>query len=399
MKRILWITPRWPEPANDGAKIATLALLKHLPEHEDLEVTLLAILPSNEDAAPVTNLKLKRIQVIKRKASQRSPALRFLLNPLLPVTFSTFVDDEIRAEAIRLASEVKWDAIIFDGVHAALPFLKQNSVFPRFSFPTNGSSLYYRAHNVEWSLWEQAANASPFFKKLALRLQAFLVKKFEDDLIRQCKQVFPVSEDDAARFKVSHPAVSAPVLQIGQNFPKEPPRPRLIDSEIHLGFIGRIDWLPNHQGLEWFLKEVWGDAFQSNPRLRLSIAGSGNADWLKIFQGMPGIKFLGKVPEVDSFYQNLDALIVPLFMGSGTRVKVIEASRYGRVCLSTALGVEGCSLQDQFSYLNAENRSDWLQLLAHLDRENLHLQGKNAFLKLRENYDSRAIASRLVKLL
>ncbi len=391
--KVLWITPRWPEPANDGAKIATIELLKHLAPLPDLELTLLALPPPNDDTPELPDLKLFETRIIARKPEIRSRLSRFATNPFIPVSFSSFLQKETVEEVRAFAAQDRWDAVIFDGIHAAIPFFSPG-LSPSLSFPAKSAKLFYRAHNVEWSLWEQAAKQSPFPKSQALALQAHLVKKYEVDLIQKCTETFPVSDEDLKRFAHITPEPDQQVILIGKNFEKQP-SPTNVSSTIHLGFIGRIDWLPNREGLAWFLKEVWPEVVQKKPDLEFSIAGSGDDSWLAPFRNLPRVKFLGKIPSVDPFYHGLDALIVPLFMGSGTRVKVIEASQFARVCLSTALGVEGCGLIEGKSVLLAETKSEWVDLLMKLDSESLRTLGQEAFTSLRKKHDSALIATKL----
>lgn len=399
MKKILWITPRWPNPANDGAKIATLELLKHLDLGADCELTLLALLPENEAQTPLTQLKARKIHFIPRTLSKHSRFLQFLTHPFRPVTFGSFLEGEFVKQARTFVLSETWDSVVFDGIHAAVPFMSENFFAPKFSFPITSCRFYYRAHNVEWSLWEQVANRSSFLKKIALSFQAFLVKQFEKALIDSCTHIFPVSDEDGRQFKLLSPKSRFTTIRIGQNFPKGVMTPREYSNSIHLGFIGRVDWLPNREGLEWFIKEVWIDAHTKNPNLNLFIAGTGDDRYLIPYQSMPGVHFLGQIPNVEQFYQDLDAMIVPLFIGSGTRVKVIEASKFGRVCVSTALGVEGCPLLNRESYLNAETREQWVETLVRLDQKIIHSMGLKAYEAIQSSFDSESIAVKLSEII
>jgi glycosyltransferase involved in cell wall biosynthesis len=399
---LLWITPRWPEPANDGAKIATLQLLKNLQSDSALHITLAALISENESTSPISSFDRIDVRILKRILPAASPALRFLSNPRLPVTFSSFATEELTEALLKIVNEKKWDGIVMDGLHAAIPFLKMNLAGPSFQMPGK-TKIFYRAHNVEFSLWEQAATATPapqLPKKIALTLQSKLVKAFEKSLGDASEKIFPVSEEDAKIFGKLCPQVKAPVIRIGQDFPKNSTRPKLFPHEhappIELGFIGRIDWLPNREGLEWFLNSVWPELNQNQvKKFRLRIAGSGDGTWLQKYNTLPDVQFLGKIDAVDSFYESIQASIVPLFMGSGTRVKVIESSRYAVPVISTALGVEGCPLINQKSYLQAETQENWISVLNGVTPETLFSLGDRAFYEMKVAYDSASIATQM----
>jgi glycosyltransferase involved in cell wall biosynthesis len=408
--KILWITPRWPEPAEDGARIATAQLLRSLQNNQDLEITLLGILPEGEQAPAVRDFAIHQQQVIRRPRAQAraqpwATAFKFAREPRLPITFRSFIALDTKREAKRIVRETVWDWIVFDGMHAAIPFLERNG--GDWS-ALAGRRLIYRAHNVEFELWQRTSRASGALKRAFFGFQAERVREFERELVRRCEWTLPVSEEDERVF-IALGARAARVIRIGQEFPPELPRksPQEFtgraekNSGVVLGFLGRLDWLPNEQGLAWFLSEVWPEARASNPSLRLKIAGSGEGRWLERHRRAPGLELLGRVPGVDSFYSSIDAAVVPLFVGSGTRVKVIEASRYGVPCISTSLGVEGCPLEPGVAFVRAESAAEWVRVLEELTSEPAILPaiGRAAFSTMRALYDARAIGDQFAQLL
>lgn len=397
--KILWIAPRWPEPANDGAKIATHQLLRHLTQQSDFEISYISLLPETEMAMPISAFSLNEILVLRRPKPRTTPALQFIKNPLMPVTFTSFLSQKIRDALEKLVRETAWDRIVFDGLHAAIPFLRTRAGLPEFSFPKSNAKIYYRAHNVEFALWDRTAALAKFPKRQALALQAKLVRHFERSLIQRCERVLPVSEDDARIFIATEPTARSTVIRIGQDFETAPRPTQFPQSEsLVFGFIGKLDWVPNRQGLEWFLKEVWPQTHRANPGLKLLIAGGGESGSLRNLLNQPGIEFLGRVDSVESFYSRIDAAVVPLFIGSGTRVKVIEASRFHVPSISTAIGVEGCPLRDGTSYVRAETAEQWTAALSKADRATLVQIGEQAFTTMKSQYDSSTIASELATL-
>ena len=394
MKKILWITPRWPEPADDGAKIATIELLRMMQLEKGVEISILALIPEHDATPSISGLNVKNIYILKRVISKIHPIIKMLKSPLTPITFGSFIHDSLEQDVTQIINQTDWDGIVFDGIHAAIPFFRKD-------FPSS-KTFFYRAHNAEFLLWERTAALNSGPKKWALQYQANLVKEFETHVIRSSKMIFPVSEDDAAHFQKLVPSAKQEIIRIGQTFDSLSQVSSSL-SKLHaqshpitLGFIGRLDWLPNQQGLEWFLKEVWPNASKENPHLELQIAGSGNSNWLNNYANQPRLKLLGKLENLESFYQTTHLSLVPLFIGSGTRVKVIEASRYGIPCLSTRLGIEGSNLKSNESYFHAESKDEWLQILRTLHPERLTEIGQNAFQEMKLKHDSKHIAERLI---
>src|ERR1035441_2729659 len=123
------------------------------------------------------------------------------------------------------------------------------------------------------------------------------------------------------------------------DFPKEESvLPVHGSGTVELLFVGRLDWLPTHAGLTWFLEKVWPAVIEKREDLTLKIAGVGDGRWLDRFRSLSRIEFLGKVADIQPLYEASALAIAPLFQGSGTRVKILEAARYGRAVLTTTLG-------------------------------------------------------------
>jgi glycosyltransferase involved in cell wall biosynthesis len=111
--------------------------------------------------------------------------------------------------------------------------------------------------------------------------------------------------------------------------------------EKTLMFIGVYDYPPNAEAVEWLVGQVWPMVRQRVPDARLLIAGRGG-EYRPIFQQrVPGVEFLGFVPDLDALYARTRVVCCPLKVGAGTRTKLIEAAAYGKPMVSTRLGAEG----------------------------------------------------------
>ena len=140
------------------------------------------------------------------------------------------------------------------------------------------------------------------------------------------------------------------------------------------------------------MEEVWPQVITRAPGLKLDIVGSGNGSWVSDFTHLQGVNFHGRVDSLEPFYDAASLCLIPVFFGSGTRVKVIEAARYARPCLSTAIGVEGLPFEAGVDYLAAESVNDWVDALTELQISHLNQLGKCSREKLAPVYDTRATA-------
>ena len=390
--KLIWITPKWPFPIEDGYRQATTQLVRHLAL-QGAEIHLCAIIQQTESpdfSQAIRELGVSSVRTIFRKKNNKWQHLKNLaLQPNIPMTIAPYASATVSRE-VRAFVEAHPDAIVVhDGLHTA--GWTVNAGIP-------DRKLIYRAHNVERDIWVRAAKeaGNPFMRTF-LTYQSLLVAAFEKRICEGSELIFPVSPVDEAIFKeiakgqeiVSLPIGIAP--QLGAK-----PAEFVLGEPRRLLFVGRLDWPPNRDGLRWLLDKVWPKARQKAPDLELTIIGSGDGEWLKPYLQLPGISFLGRVDSVAPYYQQALASIVPIFFGSGTRVKVIESSLNYRACISTAIGVEGIGVEPGVHYFQAETEDEWVDTLTNLSPAHAGELGECVFEMVRANFDPSRIAGKFL---
>jgi glycosyltransferase involved in cell wall biosynthesis len=108
-----------------------------------------------------------------------------------------------------------------------------------------------------------------------------------------------------------------------------------------VGFLGSLDWLPNQQGVNWLIDEVWPRVIAQNPNARLKIAGKNPPIEWSSRQYPESVQPVGEIQDKFNFYSSLDLAVIPLLAGSGMRVKLVELLGRGLPVVSTAVGAEG----------------------------------------------------------
>ena len=406
-KRFLWIVPKNPLPITDGARVATSMLLNGLSEQKiDVDLVILAEYDEVVDFADIRkHLGVKNIFVVRREKNLHSITSllnSFINKPYLPVTLSKFANQLVKEriksivedslwnnqESSCLDNYNNWQCIVYDGLHASA-FLEHFGKYKGFT--NKNIKVIYRAHNYESELWlGRAKKESNFIFKIFLLFQYLLMKRYEKSLLRNVDGVAAVSPEDISNFnKISSSSVYQ-IVPIARDF-KEiltndyGDNSGLIKKEFL--FVGRLDWLPNKEGLKWFLDNVWQEAVKEDSLLSLTIIGSGESGWLIPYCSFESINFFGQVNDLEPFYQKAQAVVVPVFYGSGTRVKVIEAASFCRVCLGTKLGVaSGLGFVAGEHYVKLESASDWLDFFASYNSKDLYEMGRNAYHLLKEDY-------------
>ena len=390
IKPLLWITPKWPIPPNDGARRASYNLIRGL-KSLGIPIDLYCYLAADDRpdiAAAKKELELESIETFRplhssgqRKDNIVGMARCLIQNPLLPLTMRYFTQGAPTGLS-------KYGAIVYDGLHVAAHWQKLGLFAPP---EKSAIPIIYRAHNRESQLWERKSTTCPIFLKPFFKLQAKLVKRFEDSVTEQAALVATVSENDRLLFNQSHNNFLT--VPIGCEFEYlSPPT-----NSNQILYVGRLDWPPNREGLEWFLQKVWPTIIIRRPELHLTIIGSGDGSWLQKYSKIPNVTFAGKVLDLREYYQRSALAIVPIFYGSGTRVKAIEASAFGRAVLSTRIGVEGLPLDPKVSYFHGESAEEWIDVITSYTTARSTELGLNAFNALKDTYGIQGAASVFAK--
>lgn len=116
---------------------------------------------------------------------------------------------------------------------------------------------------------------------------------------------------------------------------------------LQLMTVGLMNYRPNYEGVDWFLENIWTYFHKQHPDFTYHVAGGGlpsryQQAWAKV----PGVYVRGYVDDLDSLYESSFAVVAPIFTGSGTCIKSIEAAMRGRVLLATPFALRGLSQED-----------------------------------------------------
>jgi glycosyltransferase involved in cell wall biosynthesis len=140
-------------------------------------------------------------------------------------------------------------------------------------------------------------------------------------------------------------------------------------SVSSLFFIGALDWLPNQEGLIWFLDLVFTQLVEEEPGIHLHVAGRNAPMHFVEKLKHPNILFHGEVEDAQLFMQSYGIMVAPLFSGSGIRIKILEAMALGRPLVTTSTGIEGIPAANLPSVLVSDHPGEFKELLLKLIRK------------------------------
>lgn len=216
----------------------------------------------------------------------------------------------------------------------------------------SNAPVVLRAHNIEHLIWERMAQSSSNpLKRAYLKLLAKRLKHYETLIIRKFDGIASISDIDAKWFVQNAPEIPVATFPVGTDSVIEttpdsyPPR-----TAFHLG---SMDWLPNQEGVDWLINNVWPLVLLNIPEARLLLAGRNMPS--KYFNlKNQGITIIGEVEDAKDFIIKSGIMLVPLLSGSGMRVKIIEGMAAGKAIVSTSIGAEGIPVVNDHNILIAD---------------------------------------------
>lgn len=265
------------------------------------------------------------------------------------------------AQLITLIKDYGPQAMLLDGM-AGLAFL------PAIRRAIPSLPIVYHAHNVEWLVWQtlcRQARGHPV-RRMALEVLYPMLRREEINTLPLATAVTGVSPVDVQYFSGIPGVKTVPFLPAALwDRPPDPvPWPNS-EGPLRLYHVGSMDWQPTRQGMELFLDRYWPFLKKKFPEIELHVAGNRMPDTLHN-RKLPGLFVHGFVDNVADFIRDKHICVVPVFAGSGIKIKVVEALALGRPVLTTPMGAEGIPLTPDVPVLIASTPADFENQLARL---------------------------------
>ncbi|MGD2034576.1 MAG: glycosyltransferase family 4 protein [Bacteroidales bacterium] len=373
--KILQLCNKVPYPPNDGGSIAVFNLTVSFSDNDN-QVTVLAMITDKHRGSPedIPEKYRKRIDFHFVPVDTRIKPLNLLMNLFFsskPYNAVRFVNARFNAYLQTLLTSDNFDVVQLEGLYLT-PYIR--SIRERSS-----ATISYRAHNVEHEIWARSAEtASNPLKKFYFGILANRLERFEKQMINTYDLLIPITDRDAQKLnemgnikpvKVSQTGIPEFVFQGTSS----------ADNRNSLFYIGSLDWIPNQQGLKWFVRNVWSEIRLLMPELTFHVAGRNAPSWFGDFCAENKIEYHGEVENAYAFYDRYRIMIVPLFAGSGMRIKIIEAMARSKVIITTSVGAEGLGLVNREHAIIADEASGMKKAITQL------LENRDFFAKLEKN--------------
>lgn len=159
----------------------------------------------------------------------------------------------------------------------------------------------------------------------------------------------------------------AQIINIVGNLVKIPPRNMLSkhNNDNCIVFVGKMSYEPNIIAVTYFCQEIFPTLKQLYPELKFYIVGANPSKSIYKLNNISGVHVTGYVESVESYYQKATLVIAPMLTGAGIQNKIIQAMSYGCCVLTTPIGAEGLTIDnEQLIILNSAK--EWIKTIQNL---------------------------------
>lgn len=381
--KILFLTNLLPYPLDNGGKIKTYNILKALCiEHT---VDLLCFYENESDKKYVNNVKelCNEVYCFNKKLTTRKNKKEMICKAFLSL-FSKYSFGLYKFQDKGMQKKIdeikdNYDCIYID--HLQLAVYLDN-------FKNTNHKIILDQHNCESVIMKRYYDEEKnIIKKMFFKFEYLKLKKFEKNTMKIVDRIITLSKEDMNEMisiaDISEERFLILPIIIHNDFTKDISKVSL-ENKIKVMFLGTLTWYPNVQGIKWFLDEVLEEL---NDDIELYIVGKDpDNDIIEKSKKFNNIKITGYVDDVNDYFDLCDLMIVPIFIGSGMRVKILEGLAKGIPIVSTSIGCEGIQVEHNKSILIANNKQEFIENIYKLKKSELYKDisenGKNMFNEL-----------------
>ena len=366
MARILMLTPQLPYPPHQGTSLRNLHILKALSERHSVTLLSFAERDRPQEIEPLTSLCRVLEPVPAPTRSTRDRMLQLATSPLPDVAMRLRSDDFSSALLKALRAE-HYDAVQVEGIELAWYIDSIRKVSPL-------TKVVLDCHNAETELQRRARraglpNPARWPAVVYSSIQVRRLARFEGWALREADAVIAVSGADRTYLthvlgytakEITVIPNTIDVVEYAGGIP--------VDGEVSydLVFTGKMDYRPNSDGVLWFAEHVWPVLKRQRPETTWAIVGQRPDKGIDALKKQDGITVTGRVPHVQPYISAASVYIIPLRIGSGTRLKLIEAMAAGKAIISTGLGAEGVDIVEGTHIILADTADEWVAAIIQL---------------------------------
>ncbi len=361
--KLLFLAPRMPYPADTGGKIRTLNILKQCAAFAEVDLVCFSFEWNDEAMIRLLRREARvNVHLVPHLEPGLPEKIQFLLANERSLSVAKYFAQAMRARIRTLIAQNAYDAVHFDHVHMA-----------QYRDEVKDIPALVDDHNVEYRILERCAEVEKNpLKKFIYTRQIEKMRAYEREAVAACSVCAAVSEDDAETLRgltgsrvpvkvvpngvdtkyFSAETCRAPkgTRDLSAQAPESAGSPDAKDAAAKgakplsrtLVFTGSMDWLPNDDAMRYFINEIFPLLKEKKADIMIDIVGKKPSPALRQLAGREsGVRVTGRVDDVRPYIARAAAFVVPLRIGGGTRLKILEAMSMAKPVISTTLGAEG----------------------------------------------------------
>ena len=369
--KILQIIPQFVLPATDGGKIGILNLCKEFTKEN--EVTFIIFSNNMPDDILINEMnKYGKAFFIIKDISNSYKNILISIFKNEPVYLSKFYDKSVLTQLDKIINEIE-----FDVIHADHTSMAQIAYY--ISKKTE-KPWGLRLHNLEHIIWSRYSdNLSKLsVKKYISNYQSKLLRKKEFDYIAKSYINFPITQNDFNIIKQNVKNSNSVVVSVGVDSElNKPINVEKIDNTLCIATT--YSWVHNVNGLIWFIEKVIPIVKTEIPDIKFQLFGKNIPNIFEKYKNL-GVKPIGFVEDLNYYLSQSELYIAPLFVGSGIRIKILEAMAHGLPVIATKVSAEGIKIDEENGLYITDSPLEQAEIIINLlkDKELLQKKGKLA---------------------
>jgi glycosyltransferase involved in cell wall biosynthesis len=391
--KILQVCNKYPFPPKDGGSIAMINLAGSIRQMGH-KVSLLAMKTPKHGwkiaENPSSSAYQEIFSVYVNTSIKPFQLLANLFFSGFPYNAQRFIDPGFRNKLVEVLQEHEYDIVQLEGLYL-MPYADTIRKFSR-------AKIALRTHNIEHEIWKRmAGNATNKLIKPYLKILAERMADFETSCVNGYDMLVPVSERDQVCFAAMGNVKPSRVIPVGIDVSKMVPMDGSSEKNSFF-FIGSLNYVPNREGLRWFIEKVWKRIVKKNASVKFYVAGSHAPEKFSAYLNRQQVIYMGEVEDAKHFMQSKGLMVVPLLSGGGIRVKIIEAMALGIPVVSTTLGAEGLNVTNGTNILITDDPEEFSNTVINLLENQTFFAniGNNARIFIQENMDGKILAADLL---
>ncbi len=389
--KILFLSPTVPFPLTDGGRIRVFNLLKQIAEKSDITLLALETQPTDEEGIAELQQLGVQVHLVPNAPTLPRVSLRTLINAFhrqQPITVSRYDLPTYRQRFKELLATEDYDLVHYEMFHTA-----------QFHTETDLPGVLSQ-QNVDSEIWRRLCSetANPFYK-FVYWTQQRAFQRYERELSPKFDVVTCTSDIDALVFQQHCAEDAIAIIPNGVDVTHFQPD-FTTESPAHLIYIGSMDWYPNEDAVAFFADEILPSIQSEVSDVRFSIVGGNPSARVQKLAERNSVIVTGRVPEIKPYFAEATVFVVPLRIGSGTRLKILEALAMGKAIVSTSVGAEGLDLKDGEEIFIADEPKSFAEAVTRLltDPALRRRIGENGRARVEKDYDWRSIGEKLHRL-